>query len=304
MNRVATVLFCAVSATACVAEVDTDTTTQDLDSVGGDGHGEPPDARVHYIRGHAGQAAAGPNLLPHTGPVMTAGAYVEPIFWGPGWSSPGDKITGIQSFYAGMGGTTYEATDTEYTDPSGVHVGTTVTLGASHTDSSTASGGQTTSKILAEVCRQITNPRSNGYYPVYTDKPRGNAGYCAWHSAGTCGGVTVQFAFFWKLDGDAGCDPGTPYGDTHSQGLAAIANVSGHELSETLTDPHLNAWYDSSGAENSDKCAWSFGTPTLTFSNNSHWRIQGNWSNSHSNANSGYANLSGQKGCIDGGNYR
>ena len=29
---------------------------------------------------------------------------------------------------------------------------------------------------------------------------------------------------------------------------------------ETITDPFLNAWYDSVGSENADKCAWTFGT--------------------------------------------
>jgi hypothetical protein len=90
----------------------------------------------------------------------------------------------------------------------------------------------------------------------------------------------------------------------HSQGMAALANVSGHELSEALTDPHLDAWYDASGAENSDKCAWSFGTPLLTFSNNSRWKMQGNWSNAAYDARNGYPNRDGQNGCIDGGNYK
>jgi hypothetical protein len=30
-------------------------------------------------------------------------------------------------------------------------------------------------------------------------------------------------------------------------------------LSETVTDPDLNAWYDASRYENADKCAWTFG---------------------------------------------
>ena len=33
-----------------------------------------------------------------------------------------------------------------------------------------------------------------------------------------------------------------------------------HEIDEAVTDPDLNAWYDSAGAENADKCAWMFGT--------------------------------------------
>jgi hypothetical protein len=35
-----------------------------------------------------------------------------------------------------------------------------------------------------------------------------------------------------------------------------------HEIDESLTDPFLHAYYDSKGAENADKCAWTFGTTT------------------------------------------
>jgi hypothetical protein len=108
--------------------------------------------------------------------------------------------------------------------------------------------------------------------------------------------VTVQFAFFFNLDGDPGCDPQSTV-TSYSQGVAALANVSGHELSEALTDPQLNAWYDGQGEENADKCAWTFGHAVLTFSNGSQWKVQGNWSNSADSTRSGYDGA----GCIDGG---
>jgi len=269
--------------------------------------GPPPIAGIHWARGEAPAAAPNksPNLVYHGGPVAH-GITVEPIFWGTSWSNSGtvgDKISGLQTFYSGAGGSTYAGTNTEYTDSSG-HVSSAVSLGATVLDFSAATAnGQQTSPVLAEVCAQITNPVENGYYPVYTDEPRGHARFCAWHSAGTCNGVTVQFGFFFKLDGDAGCDPQDTSG-LHSQGLAALANVSGHELSEMMTDRHVDAWYDSNGSEDADKCAWTFGTPLLTFSNGSQWKVQGNWSNNAFNAGSGYANSSGQKGCIDGGNFR
>ncbi len=60
---------------------------------------------------------------------------------------------------------------------------------------------------------------------------RGNAHYCPWHSAGIHNGVPVRFAFIFNLDGDSGCDPTNTSG-LHSQGLAALANVSTHELAE------------------------------------------------------------------------
>jgi hypothetical protein len=271
---------------------------------------EPPMSGIQWARGEArpGGGGSSPLLTYHGGPVMTTGAYVEPIFWGPSWGDAGfvgDKIAGIQAFYSGMGSSSYEATNTEYTDGSGGHVGLSVTLAGTHIDLSTsAKNGSRTSPILAEACAKATNLFADGYYPVYIDQPRGHAGYCAWHSTGTCpNGTQIQFAFFFNLDGDPGCDPQDTSG-AHSQGLAALANVSGHELSETLTDQHLNAWTDSSGAENADKCAWSFGTPLLTFSNNSHWKIQGNWSNAAFNGGTGYPNSGGQKGCLDGGNFK
>ncbi len=155
---------------------------------------------------------------------------------------------------------------------------------------------------MAEVCKEVSSPDAsgNGYYAVYVDVPRGNAGYCAYHSAGTCGGKLVQFAFFFNLDGDPGCDPQDTSG-SHSQGLAALSNVSGHELSEARTDPASpGAWYDSRGAENGDKCAWTFNVPLVPFSNGVSWKIQGEWSNAAYSAGTGYANSSGQKGCIDG----
>lgn len=88
----------------------------------------------------------------------------------------------------------------------------------------------------------------------------------------------MQFAFFWSLDGDPGCDPqDTTTG--HSQGLAALANVSAHELSEARTDPRNGGWYDRSGAENGDKCAWTFNVPFVAFPNGTDWKLQGEWSN-------------------------
>jgi hypothetical protein len=170
-----------------------------------------------------------------------------------------------------------------------------VVVGQEITDTSPAPHHARTSTVLQEVCRLIASPVSNGYYPVYVDTPRGHARYCAWHSAGTCNLVTVQFAFFFNLDGDPGCDPGST-ATAYSQGVAALANMSGAQLSATVTNPHGDGWYDANGAENWAKCAWTFGHPLLTLSNGTQWKIQGNFSNAAFDAGSGYDG----SGCIDG----
>jgi hypothetical protein len=237
----------------------------------------------------------------HGGQIMPT-AMTQSIFWGKGWAGyTGDKIDGMDLWYVGFGDSNYAKTSDEYTGSNGQ-----VTSGTTHlghiVDSTAASGGSSTSAILAEVCKEITSPDpdGNGYYAVYTDVPRGHANYCAYHSYGACGGKRVQFAFFFDLDGDPGCDPQDTSG-LHSQGLAAIANVSGHELSEARTDPASpGAWYDSKGEENGDKCAWTFNVPKVTFSNTTQWKIQGEWSNYAYDSGTGYPNSSGQKGCLDG----
>jgi hypothetical protein len=223
--------------------------------------------------------------------------------WGPSWGNStfvGDKFTGLDSWYTGFSNSNYAKTVDEYGDSSGTFVGPTSTYLGHVIDTSAAAGGGSTGAILAEVCKVVTNPSQNDYYAVYTDVPRGNAMYCAYHSFGTCNGVRVQFAFFWDLDGDPGCDPrDTQTG--HSQGLAALANVSAHELSEARTDPASpGAWYDSNGAESGDKCAWTFNVPCVTFSNGTIWKSQGEWSNNAYSTQTGYPNSLGQKGCLDG----
>jgi hypothetical protein len=247
-------------------------------------------ARGGKDAGHAARPTGSPNLTNHGGPIMTS-SRVTAIFWGKSWTASDAKVTGLDTLYAGIGGSSYMNTNPEYSSSNG-QVGSAVAFDGHLIDTSAGpTRAPSTSTILAEVSKEIGNPVANGYYPVYTDLPRGNTGYCAWHSAGTVHGVQVQFGFFFKLDGDPGCDPQDP-GTIHSQGLEALANVSGHELSEAVTDPQLNAWYDKSGAENADKCAWTF-SGTVRIGGES-WKIQGNWSNAAYDARSGYDGA----GCI------
>ena len=272
---------------------------------------DPPMLGLHVAREHAshtGGSSSSPNMLNHGGPVMPS-TVAATIFWGTNWSNAsfaGDKISGMDLWYQGVGSSTYAKTSDEYLGSNG-QVSSAISFAGHVIDTTAApSHAPRTSTILNEVCKRIANPVANGYYAVYVDTPRGGAGYCAWHSWGSCqtagGSVPIQFAFFFHLDGDAGCDPqSTVSGE--SQGLAALANVSGHELSEARTDPRGNGWYDASGAENGDKCAWAFGSTSVTFSNGTSWKIQGNWSNTAYTGGFGYNNNSGQPGCLDGQNY-
>lgn len=277
------------------------------------GNGEPPMLGVHWARGlqpdtRVREAAKGggngakknPDMTYHGGKILVT-TTMQAIFWGTSWTDSGDKIDGLKAWYEGFSDSNYAKTSDEYIGSNG-RVGPSTSYYGSFSDTSPSAGGNSTSAILAEVCKAIPNPdpSGNGYYAVYSDTRRGHANYCAYHSYGSCGGTPVQFAFFFNLDGDGACDPQDTSG-LHSQGLAALANVSGHELSEARTDPASpGAWYDSKGEENGDKCAWTFNVPLVTFSNGTQWKIQGEWSNEAFDSGTGYPNSSGQKGCLDG----
>ena len=62
------------------------------------------------------------------------------------------------------------------------------------------------------------------------------------------------------------CQPGvqpSPTGYANGSAIDPEVGVFSHELIETMTDPNLNAWDDSSGNEIGDKCAYIYGQRRL-----------------------------------------
>jgi hypothetical protein len=98
--------------------------------------------------------------------------------------------------------------------------------------------------------------------------------YCGWHSYFTYktgSGKTAQSTvvkYAWIGDPStcpSACAP-TPnetVSPNNDVGVDAMLSVISHETAETITDPTLSTWYDGSGNECADKCAWNFNT-TLT----------------------------------------
>ena len=57
-------------------------------------------------------------------------------------------------------------------------------------------------------------------------------------------------------------------------GVDGMVSVVAHELEEALTDPNPSSgWTDSNGAENADKCAWTFGSGLPQAANGAFYNI-------------------------------
>jgi hypothetical protein len=242
----------------------------------------PPDAHVHWQKdAKPGGGGGGGNLIDHGGKVLPA-SNVYTIWWGPPASFPSDAKSGIGSMFQGINGTSFLGVAKQYMRGS-TTMTTSYVTSLDDTSSSPPSRGPSTSAIVSEACKVINAnglaADSTALYLVYTSNfPGGRVSYCAWHSNGTCNGTNIQVAYMPNTTGIAGCDPGDLYGcNTYSQGTRSLANVSSHEYMETLTDADANAWYDSSGSEDGDKCAWQFSS-CVSLKNGS-WQLQKEWSN-------------------------
>lgn len=244
---------------------------------------------------HGGGGASGSaDLTLHGGNVLITPTSYS-IFWG---SYGTDIQSGMAKFFNGFSGSSIANDSTEYYGTTNGYVSGKTTNGAVYSDSNPPKRALTTSSAVAEACKITNNnPDPNGVYFIFTSTGAGHASYCAWHSWGSCSnGAQVQVAYMPNITGLAGCNPNSTVSG-ESEGLAALANVTSHEFSEAITDPRGTGWTDSSGSENGDKCAWSFHN-NVNFSNGSVWKLQMEWSNNAYNSGTGYANTSGQLGCL------
>jgi hypothetical protein len=262
---------------------------------------------VHWAKdAHGGGSTGGsgsPVLNYGNGPLLITNS-VEAIFWGSSWpSDTSDIIPGIDTFFGGLNGSTFAGTSDEYTDSSKTAITSATTYLGHVIDSTTAPRrALTTSSAVAEACKIVgNNPDPNAVYFIYTNTGAGHVNYCAWHSWGNCTlngkQMPIQVAYMPNITGIAGCDPGDTSG-LHSQGLAALVNVTSHEWSEARTDPRGTGYTAADGSENGDECAWSFNAPVSV--GGTSWKVQMEWSNAAYANGTGLANRSGQAGCIQG----
>jgi len=252
----------------------------------------------------------------HGGPIMLGTTHAYAIWYGSWSDTRTDFATTpglVQQFLKDDGGSPYFNINTTYTNASGARVTNAVTFAGSTMVGPYKGTTLSDANVQEIVADAITSgklptvqglnvPDPNGVYFVLTSKEIGESSgfltsYCGWHSNGTVAGVDTKFSFV----GDASknlsvCAGQTAASPNNNPAGDAMVNVMAHELEEAVTDPDLNAWYDFTGKENADKCAWKFGTTTtmpngakynMTI-NTRRYLIQQNWLN----ANGGLCTLS------------
>jgi hypothetical protein len=208
--------------------------------------------------------ARGGNLINHGGPVITHAKQVS-IFWGTEFgtqNSPSQLASDMMAFFANFGTTGEYNVITQYsgiqttnlTNDSwwdGLNPPTNVTDTALRNEVkkylNAVHGGIADASTIYEVFLPSTSYSSSG---GSTSCGGPNLQYCAYHSHFSFNGVDVKYSSL-PYPSCGGCQW---TGFTTAQNFDHFAC---HETREAVTDPDLNAWYDRSGNEADDKCAWS-----------------------------------------------
>ncbi len=278
--------------------------------------GDPSEISIHELNpyGEAGPLAGGKShgsqgsgtsngITYHGGPLIDGGVNVYVIWYG-NWSG-NSAVTIVTSFLQSLGGSPYYNINTSYYDASYTHLLNSVHYVGSTTDNYSQGSSLSDSSIRTIVSSALASKRlpvdSKGVYMVLTSADVNETSgfctqYCGWHTYSALDGAYIKYAF---VGNPARCITSCAAQSTGPNGNAGgdgMVSIIAHELEEANSDPELNAWYDSRGEENADKCAWTFGT-TYRAANGAYYNvtlggkqylIQRNWVN----ANGGYCSMS------------
>jgi len=236
------------------------------------------------------------------GPIMAGTVNIYFIWYGnwvngPHASDSATTVSLMDTLFGagGIGGSGYELINSTYGSNT-ANVSGNLALAGSTTNNYSNGTRLSDNAIKSIVSSAITSgalPKdTNGVYFVLTSSDvRETSGfcsiYCGWHTHGTISGSDIKYSFVGNPDRcSSACEAQTtsPNGDSGADGMASIM---AHESEEAISDPDLNAWFDGSGAENADKCAWKFGPTTGSIGSGGynqtmggkHWLIQMNWEN-------------------------
>lgn len=208
-------------------------------------------------------------LVNHGGPVMNAPVIY--IIWYGNWNQTNGSDTAagkqiIRDWAGAIGNSAHFKLNSSY--PPINSISGAVTFGGETTDTGT-SKRLTDTNIKTIVGNAISSGRlpkstSGVYFVITSSDVTATSGfctqYCGWHTHATLSGSDIKYSFVGNANRClSGCAAQATVSPNGNPGIDGAISVMTHELEEAASDPDLNAWYDSSGAENADKCAWTFG---------------------------------------------
>ncbi len=245
-----------------------------------------PGRRIVYTpaRGHESKVRRAVNITNHGGPTITS-AKVVYIFWGADFCTGGvDRTyaTTLQAYRNQFGTTPEYNTITQY---SGIQLANLGTGTPDLFDCANPPAKVTDNAVRNKVNAYIASFGFNASTIYEVVIPR--ASYSSSGGSTSCGGPHLSYCAYHSWIGSGASakkysiQPYPSCSGCQVAGWSAVQNQEHfvcHETREAVTDPTGTGWYDSSGAEADDKCAW---TPS-PFLGTGGYGYQYEWSNAAS----------------------
>jgi Phosphate-induced protein 1 conserved region len=216
-----------------------------------------------------------PAITYHNGPLINTPTLY--YIWYGNWAQTNGSDTAagqqiLTDFAHSIGGSPYFQLNTSYST-STYTVSGNATYGGSATDAYSQGTRLSDRGVLTVVGNAIKSGHipynANGVYFVLTSSDVNETSgfctqYCGWHTAGSTTSGHVRYGFIGNANRCLGSCAAQTVGPNGNAGVDGMISVVAHELEEATSDPDITGWYDRNGAENADKCAWTFGqNPTL-----------------------------------------
>jgi len=224
-----------------------------------------------------------PAITLHGGPVMTGAPAIHLIWYG-NWNQANGSDTPagqqiVRDFMSGLNNSNYLAINTTYSSSNGSVSGS---IGAPQETNFGYIAGTRAKRLRDSDIANIVSsyisshggPQTNAVYFVLTSSDVNETSgfctrYCGWHTHGTIAGANIKYSFVGNANRCLASCAAQSVSPNGNAGVDGLISVLAHELEEARSDPDLNAWFDANGAENADKCAWTFGTNQVAQPNGS-----------------------------------
>jgi hypothetical protein len=209
------------------------------------------------------------------------------VIWYGNWNQTNGSDTPagqqiVRDFLNSVGGSPYFLINSSYSTGTYAISGGSV-HGGETTDAYSQGSRLRDANVLTIVNSAITSGRlpynANGVYFVLTSSDVAESSgfctqYCGWHTAATPSAGHVRYSFVGNAKRClSACAAQSTVSPNGNPGVDGMLSVVAHELEEAVTDPDpRSGWVDAGGAENADKCAWTFGHAQYQTSN-------GSWAN-------------------------
>ncbi|HJQ30594.1 MAG TPA: hypothetical protein VJ866_00365 [Pyrinomonadaceae bacterium] len=226
----------------------------------------------------------------HNGPlIQTPTAYV---IWYGNWNQTNgtDNASGqqiIRDFLSSVGGSNYYKINTAGYSAGGYNVSGNVTRATAEATPGYSHGTRLADADIQTIVKEAVSSGAlpadaNGVYFVLTSSDVSESSgfcsrYCGWHTSTSSTQTSngrLRYAFVGNAAACLRSCAAQKVGPNGNAGVDAMISIIAHELEEANTDPDpRSGWADSSGAENADKCAWTFGSQQHTAANGAVYNV-------------------------------